>query len=101
MELDYPHSLSKEEARERMEALGDYLKNRHGIKLSWEGDRGSFKGKYLVVNIEGSFTLRDDKVELRGKDPGRLWRKKAMDYLKRKLATYLDPQTPVDKLPRG
>jgi hypothetical protein len=83
-----------------MLALGEYLDNRHKIRTEWDGDTGRFKGKYLVVSVEGEFSVEEKQVTLRGKDPGMLWRKKASDYLRHKLEKYLDPQTPLDALPR-
>jgi hypothetical protein len=101
MKFDYPHALVREEARTRLVRLGDYLRNRHGIQVSWTGDRGSFRGKYLVVPIEGELLLGEGVVHVTGKDPGFLWRRRAMDYLKSKLEIYLDPKRPVDELPLG
>jgi len=101
MNFDHKHSFSPEEALERLRALGDYLTNRHGIAINWRDDsNATFKGKYLVVKIEGDFKLEDDMIRVRGKDPGMLWRKKATKYLKEKLEKYLDPSTPVDALDR-
>jgi hypothetical protein len=100
MDFDYSHSLSREEARTRLQALGEYLTNRHGLQVTWNGDRGSFRGKYLVVSIEGDLTIEDKQVKFRGKDPGFLWRKKAIAYMKGKLEKYLDSSTPVASLPR-
>lgn len=102
MQIEYRHGLGKEEARARLEALGEYFGNRHGIRVDWTGpDRATFKGKYMVVSIEGELELTDDKATFAGKDPGRLWRKKAQNYIQGKLEAYLDPQTPLDRLPRG
>ena len=101
MEFDFPHSLPREDARARLQALGEYLNSRHGIQVSWTGDRGSFRGKYMVVDFEGELTLGEQSVHFRGKDPGFLLRKKAMSYLQEKLAKYLDPRTTLEKLPRS
>jgi hypothetical protein len=101
MDFEYPHGLPKDDARQRLEALGEYLGNRHGIHVNWSGDTGSFNGKYLVVNIQGELTLGDGKVLVSGRDPGMLWRRKATSYLQKKLAKYLDAGVPVDALPRG
>jgi hypothetical protein len=101
MKFDYPHKLAREEARERLHKLGQYLTNRHGIKVGWAGDKGTFRGKYMVVQIEGELNLADGVVHVTGKDPGFLWRGRAMDYLKRKLEMYLDPSVPVSQLPIG
>ncbi|HYU15895.1 MAG TPA: polyhydroxyalkanoic acid system family protein [Candidatus Acidoferrum sp.] len=101
MKFDHPHSLAKEDARTRLLKLGQYLTNRHGIQVAWNGDTGRFRGKYLVVAIEGELVLGDRVVHVIGKDPGLLWRRRASDYLKSKLETYLDPARPVDELPTG
>jgi hypothetical protein len=101
MDFEYPHGLDKEAARARLEALGDYLGNRHGIKLEWAGDTGSFAGRYLVVNIQGQLTITESKIVVSGKDPGLLWRKKATSYLLKKLSVYLNPGTPLESLPRA
>ena len=101
MKFDYPHSLPQEDARSRLHRLGEYLTNRHGINVQWTGDTGSFRGKYMVVSIEGELTIGDGVVHVSGKDPGFLWRKRAVEYLKRKLATYLDPARPLQDLPAG
>ncbi len=101
LRIDYPHSLSTEDARERIRALGEYLSNKHGLNVSWDGDdRARISGKYLVVTIEGSVTLEPGKVSFDGKDPGMLWRGKAKDYLSAKLSKYLNASTPVADLPR-
>jgi len=100
MNFDFPHTFSKEDARKRLEALGEYLSNRHGIRVVWSGDKASVNGKYLVVSIEAQMTLSDKNVAVTGKDPGMLWRKKAVGYLKEKLEIYLDPKTTLESLPR-
>ncbi len=101
MNIDFAHNLGKSAAKARMEALGEYLANKHKIITRWDGDTGHFKGKYLVVSIEGQFTVDETSVKLRGKDPGMLWRKKATEYLQHKLKIYLDPKTALEQLPRA
>jgi hypothetical protein len=101
MKFDFPHKLAPEDARERLLKLGQYLTNRHGIQVGWTGDKGSFRGKYMVVHIEGELTLADGVVHVTAKDPGFLWRGRAMDYLKRKLGMYLDPNVSASQLPIG
>jgi len=45
MEIDYPYSLSDTDARSRLEILGAYLGNRHGIKVTWvKPTRARFPG---------------------------------------------------------
>ncbi len=99
MQFDYPHSVGLENARARIDVLCTYLDNRHGIKVEWNGNTGSFDGKYLLVVIAGKMTIEDTQVHFDGKDPGLLWRRKAVKYLKEKLGVYLDPSTPIEELP--
>ena len=102
MEIDYKHGLPLDDARARLEVLGEYLHNRHGIKVTWdENNRARFVGKYLVVKIDGEMRLENGVVRFRGEDPGFLWRKKATEYIKGKLEAYLDPKTTLAALPRG
>jgi putative polyhydroxyalkanoic acid system protein len=100
MEIDFPYELSDQDARGRLEILGQYLANRHGIKVTWvDPDKARFTGKYLVVRIDGELTLGGGRAQFRGEDPGFLWRNKAKDYIQRKLATYLDPKNAPEQLP--
>jgi hypothetical protein len=102
MEIDYRHDLPDDDVRARLQVLGEYLHNRHSIKVDWvEPRRATFNGKYMVVKIDGELTMGKGIVHFRGKDPGFLWRKRAVEYIEKKLQTYLDPKTPVDSLPRG
>ena len=101
MDFEYPYNLDIDDALARLHALSDYLENRHGIKCLWDGNRGSISGKYLVVKIVAEMTLAERKILFTGKDPGILWRKKATGYMQKKLGQYLDPDTPLDELPRA
>lgn len=101
LHIDFPTQLPLDEARRRLKALGEYLWKKHGIGVDWRGDEAEIKGRYLVVNIEGTVSLREGMVSFDGKDPGILWRSKAKDYLSHKLKTYLDPATPFEDLPRA
>ena len=100
MEIDFPYSLSDPDARARLEILGTYLANRHGIKVTWLDDgRARFSGKYLVVKIDGELTLGSGHAQFKGEDPGFLWRNRAKDYIQGKLAKYLDPTANPAQLP--
>ena len=101
MEIDYRHDLSEADAKARLQALGEYLHNKHGIAVTWlDAHRASFTGKYMVVKIDGELSMGTGVVRFRGKDPGFLWRKRASEYIEGKLAVYLDAKTPLEKLPR-
>lgn len=100
MEIDFPYELSDQDARGRLDILGRYLASKHGITVTWvEPAKAKFSGKYLVVRIDGELTLGSGRARFRGEDPGFLWRNRAKEYIQDKLAKYLDPKTPVDKLP--
>jgi len=100
MEIDYPYSLSEDEARSRLQILGEYLSSRHGIKVTWvDATRARFSGKYLIVKIDGDLTLGNGHAQFKGEDPGFLWRNRAKEYIQSKLAKYLDPATTPSDLP--
>ena len=81
MEIDFPYALSEDDARSRLEILGKYLANRHGIQVTWlDGGRAKFHGRYLVVKIDGELTMGDGHARFKGEDPGFLWRGKAKSY---------------------
>jgi len=100
MEIDFPYVLSDQEARSRLELLGQYLVNRHGIKVTWQDEnRARFSGKYLLVKIEGELSVGNSRAQFKGEDPGFLLRSRAKDYIQGKLAKYLDPKIPIAELP--
>jgi hypothetical protein len=101
MRIEYPlGSMTQDEAKARLVALGEYMTNKHNIKVVWNGDRASVNGKYMIVSIEGALMFEPGKAIFDGKDPGMLWRGKAKDYLSEKLAKYLNPNTKLEDLPR-
>jgi len=100
MTLEVAHTFSREDARARIEALGDYFANKYNVDVGWSGDRANIKAKYMMLKVDGHIDILDDNVVLEGPDPGRLLRNKATDYLRKKLLKYLDPATALDDLPR-
>ena len=101
MEIDFQYVLSDQEARERLDVLGQYLHNRHKITVTWVDEkRARFSGKYLLVKIEGELSLGNSRAMFKGEDPGFLVRARARDYIQGKLAKYLDPKNAVADLPR-
>ena len=101
MHIDFPTSLPVPEAKARLQVLGQYLQNKHGIAVNWQGDDASIKGRYLVVAIEGTVSVKSGIVSFDGKDPGMLWRSKAKEYLTHKMSKYLDPAITIEALPRS
>ena len=102
MEIDFQYLLSDTDAKSRLEILGTYLGNRHGIKVEWvDGKKAKFTGKYLVVKIDGELVVGNGRAQFKGEDPGFLWRNRAKDYIQGKLAKYLDPKTEPTQLPTG
>ena len=100
MEIDFRYALTDADARSRLEILGQYLGNKHGIKVTWVDEkRARFSGKYLVVKIDGELTVGNGQAQFRGEDPGFLWRSRAKDYIQSKLAKYLDPAAEASQLP--
>jgi hypothetical protein len=99
MQFDYPHDLDLDEATQRLERLGAYLTNRHGIRVEWRDRECTIDGNYLMVKIEGKMSVSETNIHFDGRDPGMLWRKKAVKYLKEKLEMYLDLSTPISELP--
>ena len=100
MEIDFQYALSDNDAKSRLDILGQYLANKHGIKVTWvDGQRAKFSGKYLVVKIDGELTLGNGRAQFKGEDPGFLWRNRAKDYIHGKLAKYLDPTAEPQQLP--
>jgi hypothetical protein len=100
MEIDFQYSLPDPDAKSRLEILGEYLSNKHGIKVTWvDPGRARFSGKYLVVKIDGELSIGNGRAQFKGEDPGFLWRNRAKDYIQGKLEKYLDPALQPAQLP--
>jgi hypothetical protein len=100
MEIDFPYVLSDQDARTRLDLLGQYLTTKHGIQVTWiEAAKARFSGKYMMVKIEGELSLANGLAQFKGEDPGFLLRGRAKDYIQGKLAMYLDPKTQPAELP--
>ncbi len=79
MEIDYPYSLSDQEAWSQLALLGGIPRRaRHGIKVTWvDATRARFSGKYLIVKIDGDLTLGNGHAQFKGEDRAFLWRNRA------------------------
>ncbi|MBK9069457.1 MAG: polyhydroxyalkanoic acid system family protein [Myxococcales bacterium] len=103
LEIEHQHALPEPEAKARLEALGEYFANRHKLKIAWPSpSKATVSGKYAMISIVAEIELAGPgRIKLRGPDPGFLMRKKAEEYLRKKLTTYLNPATPLADLDRG
>lgn len=100
MSLEIPHSLSKDEAKSRVQALTEYWSRKQGVKSSWSGDTVKLDGKVMGIALEASLTVLDNKLSGEGTDPGMLLRSQAKKYIERKFAHYLDPSKSLADLKR-
>ena len=98
LKFDVPHSLPKDEAKRRIEALLAYWSRKYGMRCVWTGDGAKVSGKAVGVTIEASIVVTDRGVVGEATDPGILLRGQATKYLKGKLADYLDPARPPPDL---
>lgn len=102
LQLQVSHTVGRAEAIARAHALGEYFQNRHGMTMTWRSANvGHLEGTFLLIHIDSLFEVDEHEVRLDGKDPGFLLRGKALEYLERKIRTYLDPATPLAELPRS
>lgn len=90
LKFEVPHTLSKDEAKKRVEALVTYWRNKHGIKATWNGDQAHISGKAMGVTLDADLTVGDKKVGGEATDPGMLLRGQATKYLTRKFTDFLD-----------
>ena len=91
MNFDVSHSLPKPEARQRIEQLLKYWKDKYNVQSTWAGDGAKLSGKVMGINLDAHFTITDGAIKGEGTDPGMLLRGKAKDYLQKKFTTVLDP----------
>lgn len=69
-----PHTLTKDEARSRLERFIDMLTAKKGNQLSdlqqsWEGDTLKFHFKTYGIAIDGGITVGDNDLDLAGDLP--------------------------------
>ncbi|MCC6620352.1 MAG: polyhydroxyalkanoic acid system family protein [Deltaproteobacteria bacterium] len=100
IELEVAHDLPIEEAHARMLALGEYYHHRHGAVVTWADHQGDIAVRYLGIKLHVRVLVEARRVHCEAPDPGFLLRKRGIEYLRKKIARYLDPATAVDALPR-
>jgi putative polyhydroxyalkanoate system protein len=96
-----PHTLSKEDARARMEALLRHWADKYGIQQSWSGDTAKVNGKVMGIQLAATLTVQDRAVEGEASDPGMLLRGQARKYLEEKLRSFLDAARTLADITRG
>jgi hypothetical protein len=72
--LEVPHALSAEEAKSRLERMGESLQSRFGEQVkdmsqSWAGNLLSFGFKTMGMRFDGNVGVEDDKVVVNGDIP--------------------------------
>ncbi len=92
LKFEVPHSLTKVEAKKRIEALLAYWSGKYGMRCEWNGDGAKISGKAVGVTIDAHLTVTDHIVGGEARDPGLLLRGQATKYLRTKLADFLDPK---------
>jgi putative polyhydroxyalkanoate system protein len=69
-----PHSLTKEEARSRLDRFVEALERQYAGKVSdlqqgWEGDTLKFSVKTFGIQLSGGITVNDNDLKLDGDLP--------------------------------
>ena len=101
MKFEVPHTLSKDEARKRVEQLLKYWMDKYGVKADWSGDGAKVIGKVMGINLDANFTITDGAIQGEGTDPGMLLRGQAKSYIQKKFSTVLDPSKSISDLDKG
>lgn len=98
MILDFPYTVSDEEALERLHALTDYWLKKHSVAARWAGPQAFFNGKVKGVHFDGTVTIGGNRVRA-DVNVGFLAEKiGGKAYVKRKLTDYLDPAKTLAEL---
>jgi hypothetical protein len=100
LNFDVPHTLSKDEAKKRIEELTRYWGGKYGVTSSWAGDQAHITGRVMGIKIDAKLNVTDKGISGEATDPGMLFRNKARDYLTHKFTSYLDSKKSIDDLKR-
>ena len=98
MRIEENHSLTAEEAQQRLKLLVDGWQKKYGVAAVWSGNSVQVNGKAMGVTIDAKVTVEAGRIVADGKDPGLLLRGAAVGYLKKKFAEYFDPKVTVADL---
>jgi hypothetical protein len=91
VKLEVSHTLSKDEAKQRVTKLLEYWSGKYGVKADWSGDAAKMAGKVMGISLSADLEIHANKISGEATDPGFLLRERATKYLRDKLARYLDP----------
>lgn len=73
MQVTVPHSLSREEARNRLQDFANRMRSRYpeasGLQENWNGDQGTLSGKIRGFDINAAIAVDDTAVSVRGDLP--------------------------------
>ena len=74
MNFDVPHSLTKEEAKDRLQRFAESLQEKFkdqvkNLEQSWKGDALTFSFRTFGINVAGSITVHDDRLAVDGDLP--------------------------------
>ncbi|MCA9605102.1 MAG: polyhydroxyalkanoic acid system family protein [Myxococcales bacterium] len=92
------YSFDDDEARARLEALAAYWSKKHGVHTEWSGTRGRLVGRKLGVKYDASFELGGGTVSVEATFGFLADKLGGPDYVRRKLADYLDPKHTLESL---
>ena len=98
MKIQQPHSLSQEEATERMKSLTLYWDTKYGTRTTWDQHTAHIKGRVRGIKFDGTFRVEqhqlfgDIKVGFLAERIG------GRGYVERKLQQYFDPNTSLETL---
>ena len=88
MHVTYPHTLTRDEARSRVQRLTNYWAKKYGVAAAWEGDRATVSGDAKGITFDAVITVDDRQVEATGSDLNWLVRRAAEAYIRDKLDEY-------------
>jgi hypothetical protein len=98
--LEVPHSLSLEEAQQRITALVGYWHRQYGFQSTWVGAECQLNGSFMGIHLNAEICILENKISGSATDPGFLLRKPAHKYLTQKMAEYLNPHQQLEEILR-
>jgi hypothetical protein len=84
MRIERRHNLGKEQARERVQKLLDRWGDK-GISHHWEDNVATIEGSVIGIKFGAKIIVEDEIVWCEGKDPPFFVRKRAIEYIERKM----------------